>query len=190
MTPIAGKLPEGRAGQALAVAAPVCLLLAVIFGVVQPALQGYCGRQAQLAQARQQIAQTLAQQKILPQLRRQAQAATDAFGKSQILLAGNLDAVAQANLQSALTVLAAGSGVSLTSTEVLPAAVSDAVLQREAIAVNVTGDWPALTDFLASIETARPRMIVDDLSIGGSGGADRLLQARFVVFAFRRGAPQ
>jgi general secretion pathway protein M len=176
-------LPEGRWGQVIAVGAPLCIVLAVIVGILGPAWRWYDGRQQLLAAARAQVAGILAQEILLPQLRQQAQA----FGDTQVLLAGPSDAVAAANLQSDLAGLAASSGASLTSTEVLPAEMSGG-LRQVGIAVIVTASWPALTDLLVAIESARPRMLLDDLTINNSnvfGAPGSSLQASFSVLAFR-----
>lgn len=176
-------LPEGRWGQVIAVAAPLCMLLAVIIGILGPAWRWYEGRQQLLAAAQEQVAGILAQENLLPELRRQAQA----FGDVQVLLTGKSDAIAAADLQSDLAGLAAASGASLTSTEVLPAQMSGA-LRQVGIAVDVTASWPALTDLLAAIESARPRMLVDDLVINNAdafGAPGTSLHASFSVLAFR-----
>jgi general secretion pathway protein M len=179
----AASLPEGRWGQVIAVAAPLCILLAVTVGILGPAWRWYEGRQQLLAAAQEQVDGILAQEKMLPQLQQQVQT----FGDVQVLLAGNSDAIAAANLQSELAGLAASSGASLTSTEVLPAEMSGG-LRQVGIAVDVTASWPALTDLLVAIESARPRMIVDDLIINNSdvfAAPGSSLHASFSVLAFR-----
>jgi len=186
MTGLTAILPEGRWGQVIAVAAPLCILLAVIIGILGPALRWYDGRQQLLAAGQEQVASILAQEKSLPELQLQARAVAQALGDRQVLLAGKSAAIAAANLQSDLAGLAASTGASLTSMEVLPAQISGG-LGRVGIAVEVTADWAALTDLLVSIQSAKPRMLVDDLSISGSGApgpADTALQASFSVFAF------
>jgi general secretion pathway protein M len=180
-------LPEGRWGQVIAAGAPLCMVLAVIIGILWPAWRWYEGRQELLATGQEQVAAILAQEKMLPQLQQQARA-VQAFGGVQVLLAGKSDAIAAANLQSELAGLAAASGASLTSTEVLPAEMSGA-LRQVGIAVDVTASWPALTDLLVAIESARPRMIVDDLVINNSdafGAPGTSLRASFSVLAFRK----
>jgi hypothetical protein len=179
-------LPEGRRGQSIAVAAPLCIILAVIIGILWPALRWYDGRQQRLAAGREQVAEILAEEKMLPELRQQAHAAALAAADAQVLLAGPSDAIAAANLELDLAGLAASSGASLTSTEVLPAQMAGA-LRQIGISVEVTADWLALTDLLVSIESARPRMIVDGLIIrsGAFGPPGTSLQASFSVLAFR-----
>jgi general secretion pathway protein M len=187
----ASRLPEGRGGQVIAVGAPLCILIAVVIGILGPAWRWYDGRQQLLAAEQEQVAGILAQANMLPQLRQQA-AAAQASGDTQVLLAGNSDAIAAANLQSDLAGLAAASGASLASTEVLPAQMSGG-LRQMGIAVEVTADWPALTELLVAIESARPRMIVNDLSISPAafGIPGTSLQASFSVLAFRNaGTPR
>jgi general secretion pathway protein M len=178
-------LPEGRRGQIVAVAAPLCLILAVIIGILWPAWRWYDGRQQLLAAGQEQIAEILAQKNMLPELRQEAHAAALAPAATQVLLAGQSDAIAAANLESDLAGLAATSGATLTSTEVLPARISGG-LRQVSVSAEVTASWPALTDLLVAIETARPRMIVDGLIIrsGAFGPPGTSLQASFSVSAF------
>jgi hypothetical protein len=178
-------LPEGRRGQLIAAGVPLCLLAVIIIGILWPAWRWYEGRQQLLAAGQEQIAEILAQENLLPQLRQQANAA-QASGDDQLLLAGQSDAIATANLESALAGLATSSGASLTSTEVLPPRMLGA-LRQVGISVELTASWPALTGLLAAIETARPRMIVDALIINNSefGPTGSSLQASFSVLAFR-----
>jgi hypothetical protein len=179
-------LPEGRRGQVIAVAAPLCVLLAIIAGILFPAWRWYDRRQQHLAAGQRQIAEILARERELPQLRQQA-AALQASGDTQVLLAGPTDAIAAANLQSDLAALAASAGASLTSTEMLPPRTSGA-LRQVGISLDVTADWPALTDLLVAIERASPRMRIDALTINSSdafGPPGATLQASFSVLAFR-----
>ncbi len=188
MIKIPSRLPEGRVGQALAVVVTLCILLGIIVELVQPAWQWFGARQQQLAAEQEQIAHIRALQGILPQLRQQASAAAAASGTAQILLAGSSDSIAEANLQSALTVLANGSGASLTSAAVVAGQVAGS-LRRVGLQLEMAGSWQALTQMLVSIDSARPRMLVNNLSISSSesGGAEDTLQASFTVSAFRAG---
>jgi hypothetical protein len=183
---LSAALPEGRRGRLIAVAAPLCMLLAVICGILWPALRWYDGRQQFLEAGRRQVAEIVAAETMLPELRQQARAAARASAGTQVWLAGQSDAIAAANLESDLAGLAAASGASLTSTEALPAQMSDR-LRQVGVSVEVTANWPALTDLLVSIESASPRMMIDGLIIrsGAFGPPGTSLQASFSVFAFR-----
>jgi hypothetical protein len=59
--------------------------------------------------------------------------------------------------------------------------------------VSVTATWPVLIALWQAIGTARPRMIVDQLSLTTSaapaGDQDQPVQAGFTVTGFRAGPP-
>ncbi len=81
-----------------------------------------------------------------------------------MLLAGTSDAIAGANLQSALQLLAAEAGTSLDSVGMQPAKSVQA-LRLITAQVSLTAPWPVLVAFLRAVETAQPRMIVDSISL-------------------------
>ncbi len=179
-------LPEGRCGQLLAAGAPLCMILLIILGILCPAWRWYEGRQLLLARGQAQIAGILARERLLPQMQGQADTAQTA-GEAQLLLAGASDALATANLETDIAGLATSAGASLTSTEALPASGSGG-LRQVGISVRVTADWPALCALLLAIESAAPRMRVDDLIIDSAnafGPPGSLLRASFSVTAYR-----
>jgi general secretion pathway protein M len=190
---MAGKfsLPEGRAGQLLAVGGAVVILAVIWLGLVSPCLDWYAGRQAMLDDSLQQVAHMQAEQKELPYLR-QAAAASASSHAGQILVPGDSDAISGANLQADLTNLAQTAGTSLDSVETV-ATTPVGSLRRIGVAVSMSTTWPTLVAFLTAIETAQPRMMVDDLSVTSDStpdaGQDVALQANFTVSAFRSGSP-
>jgi general secretion pathway protein M len=184
-------LPEGRAGQVLAVGGALVVVGVVWLGLVSPCLDWYAGRQAMLDDSLQQVAHMQAEEKELPALR--AAAAASAISPAgQILVAGDSDAISGANLQADLTNLAQTAGTSLDSVETV-AATPVGSLRRIGVAVSMSTTWPTLVAFLTAIETAQPRMMVDDLSVTSDAtpdaGQDVALQANFTVSAFRSGSP-
>ena len=182
-------LPEGRAGQISAAGLALLALAALAFGVIAPLSDWYGARAALLQDERQQLAHMLALQRTLPSLRRSAAAAAQT-ANATVLLPGGSDAIAGAALQSSLQNLAARSSISLDSAEMQPADDVGA-LRRIGVAVSVTTTWPALITLLAQIDSASPRMIVDNLTINGNAPPDPRqevsLQATFTVSAFRAG---
>jgi len=184
-------LPEGPAGQALAVAAGFLVIAMIWAGLVTPALGWYQGQSAALAGARLEAAHLLALRASLPALRQQLAASASIAPGADILLQGDSDAIAGANLQADLNLLAAQAGASLDSTESVPAEASGG-LRRIGVTVSLTATWPVLVAYLAAIEAASPRMIVDDLSVSAESDPDPRqdvpLQASFTVSAFRAGA--
>jgi len=184
-------LPEGRAGQALAIAVTIIVAAAIWLGVVMPLLGWYAGQSDALATAQLEAAHLQALQASLPELRRRIAETAIQSSAAEVLLQGGSDAIAGANLQAALNTLATQAGASLDSTESVPAEASGG-LRRIGVAVSLTATWPTLVAFLTAIDLASPRMIVSDLTVSADSEPDSRqdvsLQASFTVAAFRAGA--
>jgi general secretion pathway protein M len=184
-------LPEGRAGQALAIAVTIIVAAAIWLGVVMPLLGWYAGQSDALATAQLEAAHLQALQASLPELRRRIAETAIQSSAAEVLLQGGSDAIAGANLQAALNTLATQAGASLDSTESIPAEASGG-LRRIGVAVSLTATWPTLVAFLTAIDLASPRMIVSDLTVSADSEPDSRqdvsLQASFMVAAFRAGA--
>jgi general secretion pathway protein M len=191
MSPSGFTLPEGRAGQIVAVAMTLLAVLLVWLAVGAPVLTWYNTRAAGLAQAKTALAHMLTLRDSLPALRRLAAQTAAQPEADQTLLAGASDAVAGANLQAALQDLASTAGTSLDSVETMPAS-QIGPLRRIGVAVSVTTTWPQLIALMTSVETQRPRMILSDLSVTADSAPDPrqdvTLQASFSIFAFRAGS--
>ncbi len=183
-------LPEGRVGQALALLISFLVLAALWVGVAAPLSGWFYERADLLAGERQELAHDQALRRSLPALRAANAAAATQADTSGILLAGGSDAIAGANLQSALQSLAAQAGTSLDSITMVPEQ-PEGTLRPIGVQVSVTATWPVLTALLAAIDDAQPRMVVDRLTVTSAGQADPRqnapLQADFSVTAFRTG---
>jgi general secretion pathway protein M len=191
--PSALSLPEGRAGQLLALCITLGLVCLVWFGAITPVIGWYQARQNQLATERTTEAHMEALANDLPALRRHITDIAAKFNDNRILLDGNTDAVAGANLQAELQSLASQSGLTLNSSAMLPVQQAGA-LRRVAVSVSVTAPWPTLIALLQAIDAAEPRMIVTDLGVTSSPQADpsqdQPLQANISIVAFSAvGAP-
>ena len=180
-------LPDGKRGQALAVALTLIAAAFLWFAAVAPLLGWYEARASLLGQQRQLAAHMAALGPEIPELQAAVSAAGLQATANQVLLAGNTDVIAGANLQSALQGLAAQAGTSLDSAALLPAQPAGA-LRRISIQVSVTATWPVLIALLEAIGRTRPRMIVDQLSVTDTSppGADQEqpVQANFAVTGF------
>ncbi len=189
MNALARNLPEGRQGQVLAVGGVLLLAALVWFGLMAPCAGWYQSRQDALAAMRGEAAHMQALKAALPALRAAIQAG-DADAGGRVLLAGDSDAIAGANLQAALNGLAGDAGTSLDSAETV-ATQTMGGLRRVGVAVTVSATWPTLVALLTAIESAQPRMVVDDLSVTADSQPDTrqdvTLQANFTVAAFRSG---
>ncbi len=183
-------LPEGRRGQALAVAMSGAALALIWLALPGPLLGWYQDRAATLAQQQALAARMTALAQEIPQLRQAVNQAGLQAGDNQVLLPGNTDAIAGANLQTALQTLATNAGTSLDSAALLPAQNTGS-LQRISMQVSVTASWPVLVALLQGISTAQPRMIVGDFSVTATQaaipGQEPPLGAQFTVFGFRAG---
>jgi general secretion pathway protein M len=168
-------------------------ILAAIISILLllPARCWYLSRADDLALQRQEASRIAAMSQHIPELRRHLAALQAATRGKQLFLAGDGDAIAGANLQSAIEALAGRSGASLESTTLLPAESVNG-LSEIALSVNLKATWTALVDLLSAIDLAQPRMIVSDLSIINSeqvpeAARDIPLQIDFTVTAFRTG---
>ncbi|HYP62713.1 MAG TPA: type II secretion system protein GspM [Acidocella sp.] len=185
-------LPDGRHGQALAVAITLLGVLLLWEVTAAPLLDWYEARQDELTQQRQLAAHMQALGREIPTLRNAVSAAGLQASDDQVLLSGNSDVIAGANLQTVLQGLAAQAGTSLNSAALQPAEQAGG-LRRISMQVSVTASWPVLIALLQAIGTAQPRMIVNTLNITMSGtpNTDQLQQvlASFTVTGFRAASP-
>jgi general secretion pathway protein M len=188
MTSATLHLPDGRRGQVVALGVTAGLALLIWLAVVSPLIGWYQARDSALAQKRTLAAHMQAVERQLPGLRRAvAQLGAD-DGTARMLLAGASDAIAGANLQSALQALAAQAGTSLDSIGMQPAKSLHA-LRLVTAQVTLTARWTMLVAFLRAVETAQPRMIVDSISLNTASipgsGQPSTLQATLSVTGFR-----
>ncbi|GAB0120255.1 type II secretion system protein GspM [Acidisoma sp. 7E03] len=183
-------LPEGRRGQWLALGITILAAGVLWLALAAPLLSWYAARQETLLRKQAVAARMAGLEHEVPALRRAVARLGAGDGTARLLLAGDSDAIAGANLQSALQALAARAGTSLDSIGMQPARAAQA-LRLITAQVSLTAPWPVLLAFLSAVETAEPRMIVDSInlnlaSVPGSG-APRLLQADLSVTGFRAG---
>jgi hypothetical protein len=183
-------LSEGKAGKLLALTIPAALGFIVSIGVIELPVGWYRGRENKIALMERQAAQIAALQQAFPEMRKSILAAEAVADDRHLFLAGSSDAVASANLQSTIKLLASQSNAHLASTIVLPPVAVNG-LRQIAINVNLTAKWQALIGLLSAIEVARPRVIVSDLDIRDSGSqqdirSDAMLQISFTVAGFKR----
>jgi general secretion pathway protein M len=185
-------LPDGGLGQALAVAVTLAGLLLAWFGLASPLVDWYQQRQAILAADHMAVAHMEALAASLPQLRRRIADVASGARDDRILLPDNSDALAGADLQSALQGLAGHAGLRLGSTTMLPAQPAG-TMRRIAVSVSLTAPWTAFIALLQAIDTAEPRMVVTELSVASppqtNASEDQPLRASFTVAGFRAGSP-
>ncbi|WP_287761750.1 type II secretion system protein GspM [Acidiphilium sp.] len=180
-------LPDGRAGQALALAISAALLALVGFGVIRPGLAWYRGLSTRVATVSTLLAHERRLVAELPALRRMAARGRPGAGRDAYLPGGSA-AIAGARLQGAVQSLAATHRIGLDSAELLPP-VSLGSVERIRLRISMTATYPALIGFLDALGAATPRMLVNRLDLHATGapttGADLPLHASFTVSGFR-----
>jgi general secretion pathway protein M len=182
-------LPDGRRGQAMAMGLTLIAAALIWLVVISSLIGWYQARDTALDQKRALAGHMQALERQLPGLRAMVAHLAAADGAAGMLLPGNSDAIAGANLQSDLQDLAARSGTSLSSAAMQPVRAAGA-LRRISMQVSVTTThWSVLVALLRAIETAEPRMIVDSISLTASRqpgtGLPASLQADLSVTGFR-----
>jgi general secretion pathway protein M len=181
-------LPTGRPGQALALALTVLAATAVWVMGIAPLARWYVERAEALQQRRMFAAHAAALAADLPRLRRLADQPGGAH-RPLAALAGSSDAVASATLQGLLQKMAGDAGTSLSTIATLPA-VPVGAYRRIGLHITMTASWSQFIRLLQTVETATPRMTVDDVTLHSSsmtlsGMVDPPIQASFTVSTFR-----
>ncbi len=187
MTRLPRDLPEGRAGQALALAISAALLALVGFGIIRPGLAWYRDLRARVTASRTLLAHERMLVANLPSLRRLATQGRPGAGRDTYLPGGSAS-IAGARLQGAVQSLAATHRIGLDSAELLPP-VSLGGVERVRLRISMTASYPALIGFLDALGAASPRMLVNRLDLHATGvpaaGAALPLHASFTVSGFR-----
>jgi general secretion pathway protein M len=158
-------LPTGRQGQLLALALLLAALGAIYLFAAAPLLELYAERAVAVENARLLVPRLKAAADELPGLRARAAELRADAGTQKVILEGSSDAIASANLQSRIAELAAAIGVTVGSTESLPAEVRG--YRRIGLRYTLNGPYENLAKFLAKLETATPPLVIDNLQIHG-----------------------
>jgi general secretion pathway protein M len=180
----------GRRGQGLAVGVTLLVLAVVWLGMLAP-LQGWYADRADTLLQRQALLQRMqALAASVPALRAATSKATDGAASESVLLEGNSDALAAAELQEMVQRMAGAAGASLAAVETLPAERSGS-WHKVALRINLNAPWPVLMDVVRSVAQSPTRIFVDDLhfhgpSTAGATPADVPIQASFVLYGFRQ----
>jgi general secretion pathway protein M len=160
-------------------AAALLLLLTAIFAgytfLVEPMIVGYGENDAQIEEARNQLARFERMAAMRPALTRQVnefRAKEESLG---YYLTGRTDALAAAALQDRVNTLVSDKGGTLSSVQPMPG-VEDHGLTRVTLRVQMTGTTEALFDILYALESGAPLVFIDNLDIQSSqqasGGTD------------------
>ena len=183
------RLPTGAPGRALALSILFVLIALVYVVLVVPLIDLYRSGEAVLAD-RQPLVPKLEQlAQELPSLRARLAALQAAGADNEVTLDGASDALASANLQSRLEQLAAANGVSISSTEAIPAE-DRGLYRRIGLRIAVNGNYEAIVKLLSAIRDAAPPLILANLQIHGLFRAVAVrtsypLETRFEVYGLR-----
>lgn len=184
-------MPSGRRGQALALALALAVLAALYLIVAAPLL-GFFAQRQETIEARQMLLPRLqAVAAELPALRARIARLRAEQRTRQLTLDGATDAIASANLESRIDALARSVGVTIGSTESLPAE-PHGPYRRIGLRLVLTGHYEALINLLARLETVRPPLVVDNLQLHGPLARPGMetaatLDAGLDVYGFRGG---
>jgi len=165
-------LPEGNAGKAAALAVLMIAVAAAYFTILSPILSLYAGSAERLEQRRELLRRDRNAVGDLPRLRALAKEHTKTAQSDDLLLIGETDAVAAAELQSALKEMIEENGARISSATTLPSALAGG-FQRVGVRVAFSGGLVALTTVLAGIEGARPFFSLGNLDLHVVNAAER-----------------
>jgi general secretion pathway protein M len=163
------QLPEGMAGQALALALAALGAAIVYLVILSPVLDFYSEREDVLNQRAAMAARYEMLARELPALRAADKKWLDRSG-GELLLDGSSDAIASAALQAAMKSLVEDAGAKLSSSEVLQAS-TNGNFRRVGVRVAFSGDLKLVTAVLHGVETSRPVLSVGDFSLQAGGNA-------------------
>jgi general secretion pathway protein M len=164
-------------------------LSAAYFLVVAPLGDLYAERQSTLENRRMLLPRLRAAADELPALRALASELRAAASSRRITLEGATDAVASANLQDRIAELASSAGAMIGSAESLPAEAR-AGYRRIGLRYVLSGPYETLVKLLATLESATPPLVIDNLHIHGvlrrpNAPAASGLDAGLDVYGFR-----
>jgi general secretion pathway protein M len=184
-------LPTGRRGQALALALALVCLASLWLAICAPLLAWYQARQERL---QDQAALAARMENLAASLPRLRAAAAPAGGvpAPATLLDDASDALAAARVQGVLEGLARRTNVTLASVQTLPPEPAGQAT-RIGLRIATAAPWSALVALLEAIETATPRLLVDDLQLRRlpfrNEAAESPVDAALTVLAFRASTP-
>ena len=183
-------LPVGVRGRLVALALLLIPLILLVRFALLPAFGAWMSQEDELAETRLQInhyRRLLAQ---MPALREAATELKQTRPLSALLLSGDNRALAAAGLQRSLQRAVEEHGATMLSLRVKPAG-TQGTLEKIAVEARLRSDIRQLRDLLYYVETSKPYLFVDDLSINVRAARRRakrndLLDVTLTVFGLRQ----
>ncbi|HEY1413364.1 MAG TPA: type II secretion system protein GspM [Rhodopila sp.] len=155
---------SGRRGQALAVGIGLLGIIVIWFGIIDPAWSWFDDRAALLAQRQELLVRMQGLAASLPTLRASVGKRGEGADSATMMLPGDSDAVAAADLQERVQKMAADAGANLTAVETLPPAPAAAGhWHRVSLRITVTASWPVLMALIGSVEQSPTRILINDV---------------------------
>jgi general secretion pathway protein M len=189
-------LLRGFAGRMMAVGLLAAIPAAIWFAAGLPLWRVYASRQSHLAETADQLRQLERIAAGRPRLAAHLAALQDASKRTVLLLPGQSDALAAADLQTLLKDILTQAGGVIGSVESLPA-IQRGEFRKVAVRLVLTGDQTMLAEAFQAIGAARPRLFVDNLTIRSSAAtANRIadkwppLNITFDVYGYRLDGPR
>lgn len=185
--------PTPALSRTLAVAVLFGLLALAWFAIVSPLISMATDRQGDIETLQERLASLHATIARIPELERRGLAAKAKLDAAGGIWIGASDAAIAASIQDQLRqVITNGRGI-VKSTSYL-GAIADKDLQTIRIRVSVDGTLDTLQQTLAAVETARPPMSVESMTVAGPAQfvADKppILALDFEISALMRKAEQ
>ena len=188
------KLPGGSTGRLLALGILLVLLTLVLQLVVAPAWRLYAAQADRLDAAREQLERLQRLSAQLPGMRAGLVRLREQDLLAPFLVSAANDALAAAELQERLKATALAHEGRILSTRVLPG-VADGPFERVVVDARLEIPLEGLQDLLHEIETRKPYLFVDELSVmarrqrrGGTAPATEMLETRLTLYGLRRRA--
>lgn len=188
------RLPGGSTGRLLAAGVLLALVAAVLQLAVAPALRLHAAQAERLAVAREQRDRFQQLSAQLPAMRTAVARLREQDLLAPFLVSAPNGALAAAELQERLKATALAHEGRILSTRVLPG-VPDGPFERVVVDARLEIPLEGLQDLLHEIETRKPYLFVDELSVmarpqrrGGAAGTTAMLETRLTLYGLRRRA--
>ena len=189
----ASALPTGRPGRILALGIAIAIPILLWFGIGAPLMQWHADRAAAIAGRRElarHMEDLLAE---IPDLERRASQEPKLVGADS-LLAGDSDAIAAAALQEKVQAIAAETGATVSSAEILPAQELGGYRRIGIRIALYARTWSGLVRLLQGMEQATPKMLLGELELRAmptrAADVDTPISATVMVLAYRAATPQ
>lgn len=161
-----GILPTGWQGRLLALTLLFATFAAAYFLLVAPWYYLYSVREARIARERTLLVKLNAVADELPRLHASAAKLRSAVDSDKLTFEGASDSIASAALQMRVEQSAGAAGVTVGSSEIIPARARGSY-HRIGLRLLLSGSYENLIRLLVRLEAATPSLVIDDLQIRG-----------------------